>query len=431
MSASSTAPTLPRIFLSYAREDEARAEQLYQQLNEAGFRPWMDTRDLLPGEISAIKRAIQDSDFFVACLSEIAVRKRSYIRREIRGAVARREEMLEHDIYLIPVRLEECDVPEELRAHQWLDLFKPNGWERLVKALRVGRERRGKTLPGPVSQAQNTFPTSDGSQTQQSQADRQEIGGPNPVVSVGSLPLELTNSIGRRFMLVPAGEFEMGANDGHSDERPVHRVQISRPFYLGKHPVTQAEWEAVVGENPSYFKGVGPVEQVVWEDAQEFVRRLNEKEPGLGYRLPTEAEWEYAARAGSTAAYCFGDEEDQLGEYGWYAQNAGGETHQVGQLKGNSWGLRDMHGNVWEWVQDWYGKYSEQAVTDPSGPVKGTDRVIRGGSWDHGARPCRSAFRFIDGPSHSWPAGSGSELSASTAGPTLLLQRLSNPLIIL
>jgi len=273
VSASSTAPTLPRIFLSYAREDEARAEKLYQQLSEAGFSPWMDTQDILPGERwePTIERALQDSDFFLACLSEVAVRKRSYIRQEIRDAVKRREQMLEHDIYLIPVRLEECEVPEELRAHQWLDLFKPNGWERLVRALHVGLERRGKTLPVPVQQAQNTAPAPDGSQTHKTQAGRLETGGTNPAVSVGSLEQELTNSIGMRFVLLPAGEFQMGANDGDSNERPVHTVHINQPFYMGKYPVTQAEWEAVMGENPSHFNGGDrPVERVSWQEVHNF-----------------------------------------------------------------------------------------------------------------------------------------------------------------
>jgi formylglycine-generating enzyme required for sulfatase activity len=151
-----------------------------------------------------------------------------------------------------------------------------------------------------------------------------------------------------------------------------------------------------MGTNPSRFKGESkrPVEQVSWEDAQEFIRKLNAKEGGTKYRLPTEAEWEYAARAGSTTAYSFGDDVTQLGEYAWYDQNAGNTTHPVGQRKPNAWGLYDMHGNVWEWVQDWYGAYAAATVTDPQGPASGSDHVFRGGGWSISAGPCRAAYRY-------------------------------------
>lgn len=208
------------------------------------------------------------------------------------------------------------------------------------------------------------------------------------------------------FVLIPAGEFQMGSNDEQDNERPVHQVQISQPFYLGKYPVTQAQWQAVMGKNPSYFKGGffrkgdpnQPVETVSWNDVQEFIRQLNKKEGLESYRLPTEAEWEYAARAGSTTKYSFGNDEKQLTEYAWYSENSGGKTHPVGQLKPNAWGLYDMHGNVWEWVQDWYAGYSAEAVPDPQGPSSGSHRVLRGCSWYSGALYCRSAFRNSDAP---------------------------------
>ena len=143
----------------------------------------------------------------------------------------------------------------------------------------------------------------------------------------------------------------MGSDAGGSREQSAHRIEISQAFYLGKYEVTQAQWKDVMGKNPSGFKGDNrPVEEVSWEDVQEFIRRLNAREQGVTYRLPTEAEWEYAARAGSTTAYSFGDDTLQLGEYAWYWENADGTTHPVGQLKPNAWGLYDMHGNVWEWV---------------------------------------------------------------------------------
>jgi formylglycine-generating enzyme required for sulfatase activity len=191
------------------------------------------------------------------------------------------------------------------------------------------------------------------------------------------------------FVRIPAGEFRMGTEDGHG-------VTISQPFYLGIHPVTQAQWEMVMRSNPSRFAGKPdyPVERVSWEEVQQFLQRLNARRDGHTYTLPSEAQWEYACRAGSTSDYCFGDDEGQMGAYAWYGDNSGGSTYPVGQKKPNAWGLYDMHGNVWEWVQDWYGPYAAEPVTDPSGPTAGAGRVSRGGSWDDPARNARSAYRY-------------------------------------
>ena len=177
-------------------------------------------------------------------------------------------------------------------------------------------------------------------------------------------------------------------------------MRITQPFYLGKYEVTQGQWQAVMGSNPSHFTAdpSRPVENVSWANVQEFIRRLNGQEGGATYRLPTEAEWEYAARAGTTSRWSFGDEVSQLGRYAWYDENAEGQTHSVGQLQPNPWGLYDIHGNVWEWVQDWYGKYASGTAVDPTGPSSGSDRVYRGGSWRYTARFCRSAFRYYDAP---------------------------------
>jgi len=206
------------------------------------------------------------------------------------------------------------------------------------------------------------------------------------------------------FMLIPPGTFLMGSPDSDvsnptafANETPAHHVTISQPFYLGQYQVTQAQWKALMGNNPSQFTSNPdrPVDSVSWDDVQMFIKQLNERE-GLLYRLPTEAEWEYAARAGTTTAYCFGDDRRRLGEYAWYKENAGAQTHPVGTQQPNAWGLYDMHGNVWEWVQDWYGDYAPEPVTDPQGPTSGSFRVFRGGSWNLVAWCCRSAFRHFD-----------------------------------
>jgi formylglycine-generating enzyme required for sulfatase activity len=159
------------------------------------------------------------------------------------------------------------------------------------------------------------------------------------------------------------------------------------------HPVTQDQYAAVMGRNPSRFGGERcPVERVSWHDAAEFCARLSEIE-GRSCRLPTEAEWEYACRAGSAAAFCFGDDEGRVGDYAWHARNSGGRTHEVGLKRPNAWGLHDMHGNVWEWCHDWYGAYDPDAGQDPTGSPDGTLRVVRGGSWFDHPSPLRSASR--------------------------------------
>ena len=206
------------------------------------------------------------------------------------------------------------------------------------------------------------------------------------------LPREMTLDVGNgvtmKLVLIPAGKFLMG------EEGPQKReVTISKPFYMGMTEVTQAQYEAVMGKNPSNFKGgTYPVETVSWNDATEFCKKLSEKTQ-QAVRLPTEAEWEYACRAGSKTGFSFGDAESALGDYAWYHGNSGGTTHPVGQKKPNAWGLYDMHGNVWEWCADWYGDYAKGAATNPSGPASGSFRVLRSGGWNDGLNNCRSALR--------------------------------------
>ena len=166
---------------------------------------------------------------------------------------------------------------------------------------------------------------------------------------------------------------------------------------MGVYEVTQEQYEAVMGTNPSMFKGPeNPVEQVSWNDAVEFCKKLSTK-TGKMVRLPTEAQWEYACRAGSKTAFGYGDDADysNLGDYAWYTNNSESKTHPVGQKKPNAWGLYDMHGNVWEWCSDWHAEsYANAKTTDPQGPGSGTHRVVRGGGWCNDPQGCRSAFRF-------------------------------------
>jgi formylglycine-generating enzyme required for sulfatase activity len=218
-------------------------------------------------------------------------------------------------------------------------------------------------------------------------------------------PRQITNSIGMKLVLIPSGEFLMGSPDSDKDafpqEKPQHRVRITRPFYLGATEVTQGQYRAVLGKNPSGFKGSDdlPVEFVYWEEAQAFCAKLNELEKGqlsgASYRLPTEAEWEYACRAGTTTRFSFGDAEESLGEFAWFAGNSDQKTHPVGQKRPNAWGLYDMHGNVWEWCWDAYEEdyYRQSPGVDPPGPFQTAGRVERGGGWPYKPRDCRVARR--------------------------------------
>jgi formylglycine-generating enzyme required for sulfatase activity len=252
-----------------------------------------------------------------------------------------------------------------------------------------------------------------------------------------------TNSIGMKFVRIEPGEFDMGSTKDQIDqlmrlltmsphpewwtgEQPQHSVKITRPFLLGVHEVTQGQYQAVMGENPSRFKGSEylPVEQVSWMDAVNFCNKVSEREGrkpyyriegnevaiagGNGYRLPTEAEWEYACRAGTPAFYGFGDDAGAVGEYAWYIETSGKTTHPVGQKWPNPWGLYDMLGNVWEWCADGYderyydGYHGSSVATDPPGAPRASHRVNRGGAWECFFGFCRPAFRGKCAPGDRW-----------------------------
>ena len=225
--------------------------------------------------------------------------------------------------------------------------------------------------------------------------------------------VEIKSFNGIRFVKIEAGCFQMGqdkqtqlaANDKQTtgNELPQHKVCITQPFYLSETEITQQQWEDVMGSNPSKFKGLyRPVEKVSWNDTQLFIEKLNDKEKTDAYRLPTEAQWEYAARAGTQSVYSFGDDPKNTPEYAWFGNEGyGGDTHDVGKKKPNAWGLLDMHGNVWEWVQDWYeGDYYQHSLeSNPQGAENGQYKIYRGGSWVAKAPLLRSAVRYSGLPS--------------------------------
>jgi formylglycine-generating enzyme required for sulfatase activity len=205
---------------------------------------------------------------------------------------------------------------------------------------------------------------------------------------------------------VEGGTFTMGAtseqgSDAFKDEKPAHQVTLSS-FSIGKYEVTQEEWQAVMGGDPSSFKGSKrPVESVSWNDCQEFIRKLNTM-TGKRFRLPTEAEWEYAARGGNKSIGYKYAGSDNLDRVAWYDKNSGSKTHDVGQKSPNELGVYDMSGNVWEWCADWYGSYSSNSQTNPSGPSSGSYRVYRGCSWGSNARYCWVSRRDNRSPGYSF-----------------------------
>lgn len=211
--------------------------------------------------------------------------------------------------------------------------------------------------------------------------------------------LVLPGGVTMEMIYVAPGSFTMGSltsEDDHEGDETQHRVTLTKGFWLGKFEVTQAQWRSVMGTNPSNWKGDNlPVESVSWSDCIEFVRKVN-AQLNCGARLPTEAEWEYACRAGATGAY---GGSGRLDDMGWYDDNSGRKTHEVGGKKSNDWGFYDMHGNVWEWCNDWYDSdYYNISTTDPQGPASGDGRVLRGGCWSYYARSCRSAYRCWNDP---------------------------------
>jgi formylglycine-generating enzyme required for sulfatase activity len=254
---------------------------------------------------------------------------------------------------------------------------------------------------------------------------------------------EVTNSLGMKFVQIMPGTFRMGSpptETGSFDNERQHEVRLSRGFYMGMYEVTQEQFSKVMGVNPADYQGDKavkiipekrhpvtnrivqdkvtipiktenfPVENVNWEDANEFCRLLSEVpeelNAGRSYRLPTEAEWEYACRAGSRTTYSSGNSAKTLNAFAWFQDNSESRPHEVGTRKPNAWGLYDMHGNVWEWCQDWYGEYPKENVADPSGPMGGKERVLRGGSWYVTEENLRSAYRPSRSPDfHSFDFG--------------------------
>ena len=236
--------------------------------------------------------------------------------------------------------------------------------------------------------------------TNQSLDSQQSTPQTHLTVSDNTISIPVKDGISIDMVRVKAGTFTMGATaqmkNPDEDEKPTHRVTLTNDYYIGKYEVTQALWQAVMGSNPSNFKGDNlPVEMVSWADCQDFLSKLN-RITGKTFRLPTEAEWEYAARGGNKSRGYQYSGSNNLSDVAWYGDNSGSKTHVVGIKQPNELGIYDMSGNVWEWCQDWDGEYSSSSQVNPTGANYGFRRVFRGGSWDFDAWACRSSFRNSD-----------------------------------
>jgi formylglycine-generating enzyme required for sulfatase activity len=371
------------IFLSYANADRDRVRPLVAALIAEGWSVFWD-RIIPVGRTwhEVLEEALSAARSIVVIWSQISIRSR-WVREEVDEGIAL-------GLLLFPVFLDQVKPPFGYRGVQAADL---STWDGAVTAAEYQNlvQEMKQTLGQPAS----PDPLS----------RKPKAIGPQPAPKIEIAPEKvIANPIGMTFVLIPPGTFLMGSpagEKGRFDDEQQHQVTLTRPFYLQTTPVTQGQWREVMENNPARFPEGGadcPVETVSWDDAQEFVARLNRLEKTDTYRLPTEAEWEYACRAGSTTRFCFGDEVAKLEDYAWYAGNSGGKTHPAGQKEPNAWGLYDMHGNVWEWCRDWYGEYPAGPATDPKGPDAGKNRVLRGGSWFDKISYLRSAVSGDNNP---------------------------------
>jgi len=446
-----------QIFISYAHEDTARVKVIYERLQSAGYQPWLDREHIIPGQRwePVIKEALKRSAFVLVCLSETSINKRGFLQKEIKQALEHADEKLEDDVFLIPARLDDCAVPESLGEIQWVDLFLDHGFDDLLRGLEFQLQRLQRRpppgvrtpAPDPVKSpsyisAPLSSPVNPGERVKFTTVrldesgkivERREQERPLIVEDLGGVRIELVE--------IPGGEFWMGSpgadtkiaytealrwyksakESWYQVETPRHRVRVSS-FAMGRYPVTQEEWLEVMGDLPEMEHSLRgdrrPVVNVSWEEAGQFCRELTRRS-GNEYRLPTEAEWEYAARAGTTTAYWCGPVlVPEVANYSWSHPFGAvspasqlGRTWEVGSSGyANPFGLADVHGNVWEWCSDWYGEkyyaecHAKGVVDHPTGPGRGSCRVIRGGGWYFYAVNCRSAYRsrIVPGDRHDF-----------------------------
>ena len=362
------------VFVSYSRQDSDVVRPVVDRLAAEGYSYWMDIDGIESGDEfrSKLVDAIEKSRVFVF-FSSADSNASKWTTRELSIADDR-------DKPIIPVRLDQSPYSKAakfiLTGLDYIDFQTPQlRMTAIDRLLRSVREKVGAPC------ASN------------------EEDGPSSLKE-----LVLPGGVSMRFRWCPPGTFMMGspvAEGGHAQDEVRHRVRLTKGFWMGETEVSQRQWKALMGSNPSNPARLdNPVVNVSWNDCVAFMQKANAL-LGCTMRLPTEAEWEYACRAGTNGPYAG---TGALDEMGWYSGGRYGEaqvsasSHPVGKKRPNAWGLYDMHGNVWEWCSDWYGPYPAEDVTDPVGPASGKLRVRRGGSWQDEAAACRSAYRFVFAP---------------------------------
>ncbi len=389
----------PYVFISYAHRDNQVVFQEIKRLHDAGYRIWydegIDPGNEWPDEIAA---AIEKCGFFIVYISSHAVNSKN-VRNEINFALNKNKAF-------VAVHLKEKALPLGLELRM--------GDIQAVMKYRMSEEfyykKLDKTLPPSliVEGKEREHDAVDAEKTDKVIVETQIVTTPSSIEDVSDQPQpeynllqkgkKCTNSLAMEFVHIEPGSFIMGSpsdeSDGGTSEK-AYQVTLTKDFYMQTTPVTQGQWKTVMENNPSKYQSGDdyPVEQVSWNDTQEFIEKLNHHKGTEKYRLPTEAEWEYACRAGSTFRFCFGDDESMIDDYAWYSGNSRRQTQPVAQKKSNAWELYDMHGNVWEWCQDWDDDYPSSSISDPSGSLSGSARVIRGGSYDNSLNFCCNANR--------------------------------------
>lgn len=346
------------VFISYSSRQSIIANQICQYLRNQGISVWMAPESIPPSSSypKVINIAIRKCQICLLIFSNTAS-KSKWVKKEILQSI-------NYDKPIIPFRIEDTTSSDDLDFllvdTQSIDAF-PIYKEQLPKLLDTINGLLGGKRIDPPSIIQN---------------------------------------LQSNMVYVEGGSFMMGGNpmkdeDAFDDEMPAHEVELS-PFYIGKYTVTQEEWEYIMGDNPSIFKGEKrPVDNVSWDDCQVFIKKLNEQ-TGKQFRLPTEAEWEFAARGGNLSCDYKFSGSNIIQDVAWYCENSNAQTHDVGKKMPNEIGLFDMSGNVFEWCQDWYGEYESGAIINPSGASSGTYLINRGGSWNNQAYNCRVSDRLYD-----------------------------------
>jgi len=381
------------VFISYSTKDQAAADAICDGLQASGVRCWIASRHITAGApwAESIVNAITGCRLLVLVFSENANASKQ-VAREIGIAD-------DLGLPIAPVRISDAKLTKTLQFYltssQWLNA-QGQPLERVMPDL-VTRVRDTLGVPPAPTAAPRPAPS-----IEVIERTPEALPSAAPTTGPAAAPAPapaFTNSLGGCFIRLEPGEFMMGSPEneiGRGEHEMRHRVTLTKTCLLAVTQVTQAQWSALMPTNPSCFKGNDrPVETVSWDEATKFCEALSRTE-GRRYRLPTEAEWEYACRAGTTTRFHAGDGERALADAAWYEANSGKQTHGVALKEPNAWGFHDMHGNVWEWCFDQLGGYPTLPVTDPQGAIVGSSRILRGGSWNDPGRCCRAAYRNGD-----------------------------------